>query len=97
MLRPYASVRGLPVLSDKRLRGKHFDLGYALRLACESLDSGRHTVVCAHRTGLKALYSALCRQRAEFVPAGTDLPKAGFLVLHGYAGKILHVEQHLVR
>jgi hypothetical protein len=31
------------------------------------------------------------------VPAGTDLPKAGFLVLHGYAGKILHVEQHLVR
>jgi len=37
------------------LRGKHFDLSYALRLAGEALDGGRHPVLCAHRTGLTTL------------------------------------------
>ena len=96
-LRPYAVARGLPIRTDKRLRGKHFDLAYALRLAGEALDGGRHAVLCAHRTGLTTLYSALCRQRAEFLPDDTDLPKAGFVVLHGHAGKILHIEQHRAR
>jgi len=96
-LQPYAQASGVVVRGDKRLRGKHFDADFALRLAGESLDTGRPAVICAHRSGLQVLFTELCRRRAAAVPTDTTVPKAGLIVLHGLPGKIVHIERHLAR
>ncbi|PRX12610.1 8-oxo-dGTP diphosphatase [Actinoplanes italicus] len=94
---PYASAKDLPVRDTKRLRGKHFDIDYALRIAGESLDTGESAVICAHTAGLEELFGELCRQRTATRPADTTIPKGGMVTLHGTAGKIHHIERHMVQ
>lgn len=96
-IEPYASATALPIHDTKRLRGRHFDIGYALRIAGESLDTGRSAVICAHKAGLQELFAELCRQRTAARPAETAVPKGGMVVMHGTAGKANHIERHMAR
>ncbi|MEV4279106.1 NUDIX hydrolase [Actinoplanes xinjiangensis] len=94
-VQPFAAATRLTVCSDKRLRGRHFHLDYALQIAGEAMDAGRSTVICAHKEGLSRLLTEMCRHRADDVPTAVTIPKGGVVVLHSVAGKITDISQHL--
>jgi 8-oxo-dGTP pyrophosphatase MutT (NUDIX family)/phosphohistidine phosphatase SixA len=94
-VQPFAQAARLTVRSDKRLRGKHFNLDYALQIAGEAMDADRSTVICAHKEGLGRLLTEMCRRRADEVPSELTIPKGGVVVLHSVSGKITDLSQHL--
>jgi 8-oxo-dGTP pyrophosphatase MutT (NUDIX family)/phosphohistidine phosphatase SixA len=98
-VRPYARLVGAQVTIDPGLIVAESPADQAAvtvlatRLAAERLP----TVLCAHRENLAPVLAAICGYLGAVPPAGAELDKGGFWVLHTADGALAGVERHSPR
>ncbi|MGO9081460.1 MAG: NUDIX domain-containing protein [Streptosporangiaceae bacterium] len=90
---PYAALTGTQVEREPLFTADREDAGPAAERAAAIAAAGQPTVICAHRENLPVLLGVICRRLGAPPPAGPQLRKGGFWVLH-VAGERLVAAEH---
>jgi 8-oxo-dGTP diphosphatase len=95
-LKPYASLRDLPIRRERTLSEREYDPASALRIALDLLNSEVPAVICGHGKVLPELIAGILQLRHPAAVRDTHLRKGAFAVLHHVAGEVVGLERYTI-